>query len=188
STDYVPAQCLDSTDLAGYKERDRIVLTAQSRHLMKRKIRLLLAITTVLTLWNQAHADSANWELMSPKPIPRSIHAIAYDVARGRTVMFGGWDSDHILADTWEWDGTNWTQQTPATSPPARAGHSLAYDSARGRVVLFGGCASTVTVGAGDFLADTWEWDGTTWIQMAPATSPSPRCNYGMAYDAIRKR
>ena len=158
---------------------------------MKRKIRLLLAITTVLTLWNQAHADSANWELMSPKPIPRSIHAIAYDVARGRTVMFGGWDSDHILADTWKWDGTNWTQRTPATSPPARAGHSLAHDSARGRVVLFGGVGSFRDETLREFLeflGDTWDWDGTRWTQPTPVMGPQARHLHALAYDAARGR
>jgi hypothetical protein len=33
----------------------------------------------------------------------------------------------------------NWTQQHPATSPPARAWPSMAYDAATGTVVLFAG-------------------------------------------------
>jgi hypothetical protein len=33
----------------------------------------------------------------------------------------------------------NWTQQAPATSPPARVGASMAYDAATGTAVLFGG-------------------------------------------------
>src|SRR5262249_14172263 len=52
------------------------------------------------------------------------------------------------LADTWEWDGTDWTQRATASSPPARYGHVLAFDSARGRTVLFGSSS----------LTDTWEY------------------------------
>jgi hypothetical protein len=52
--------------------------------------------------------------------------------------------------------GTTWTQQSPATSPPARYSASMAYDSASSSVVLFGGF-NTV-----NRLADTWTWDGTT--------------------------
>ena len=77
-------------------------------------------------------------------------HALAYDSARGRVVLFGGTASLLTLSDTWEWNGNVWTRQTPAVSPPARIGHALAYDVARGRVVLFGGH------GPGGTLSDTW--------------------------------
>ena len=32
-------------------------------------------------------------------------------------------------------------------------------------------------------LDDTWTWDGTTWTQQHPATSPSARTFASMAYD-----
>ncbi len=54
----------------------------------------------------------------------------------------------------------------------------MAYDAATGTVVLFGG---NDLFGA---LADTWTWDGTTWTQRHPATSPSARTSASMAYDA----
>ena len=62
------------------------------------------------------------------------------------------------LGDTWTWDGTDWTQRTPAHSPSPRYCLGMAYDAARGQVVLFGG------YGGGD-LGDTWTWDGTDWTQ-----------------------
>jgi len=43
--------------------------------------------------------------------------------------------------------------------------------------VLFGGFK-----GAG--VGDTWVWDGSTWTQQHPATSPSARWGAAMAYDA----
>ena len=63
---------------------------------------------------------------------------MAYDAARQRVVLFGGFGGGH-LGDTWEWNGTNWTQLTPSTSPTARNAHAMAYDAARQRVVLLGG-------------------------------------------------
>ena len=55
--------------------------------------------------------------------------------------------------DTWTWDGTTWTQQHPAASPPARYGASMAYDAATRGVVLFGGnngsAARCATLGPG---------------------------------------
>src|SRR5262245_35402669 len=48
----------------------------------------------------------------------------------------------------------NWTQQHPATSPPARVGAWMAYDAATGTVVLFGGVNSDATGG----YNDTWTW------------------------------
>ena len=131
--------------------------------------------------------DGAAWTQLTPAipPPARSEHALAFDAGRGRVVMFGGDGPSNALEDTWEWDGTTWTQATPATSPPARLGHTLAYDPIRDRVVLFGGAGTTS--GAPTF-GDTWEWDGTTWTQLTPATAPAPRYHHAMVYFAGRSR
>jgi hypothetical protein len=101
---------------------------------------------------------------------------MAYDEARQRTVLFGG----HVGADeTWEWDGTNWTQLKPTVSPSGKIYHAMAYDSKRGRTVLFGGTAG------GD---ETWEWDGKNWYLMRPAISPPARAYHVMCYDSVRQR
>jgi hypothetical protein len=122
--------------------------------------------------------DGTNWTQQAPAAVPsgRTGHTMAYDSTRGKTVLFGGGDGTQEFSDTWEWDGTNWTQQTPATSPSARLFHAMAFDSGRGRTVLF----------SGDDLPDTWEWDGTNWTQQAPATSPPGRYYHVMAYDSAR--
>ena len=64
---------------------------------------------------------------------------MAYDAATGTVVLFGGMAAAAALGDTWTWDGTTWTKQAPAASPPARYAASMAYDAATGNVVLFGG-------------------------------------------------
>lgn len=70
------------------------------------------------------------------------------------------------------------------TGPSARYGHTMAYDSARQCVVMFGGNSNGQWPGGA--LGDTWEWDGTSWVQRAPASSPSPRGHGAMAFDASR--
>ncbi len=64
---------------------------------------------------------------MKPTTSPRGLwgHAMAYDSARQRVVLFGGYSQGH-RADTWEWDGKNWTQIKPTTSPGGLWGHAMA--------------------------------------------------------------
>ena len=47
-------------------------------------------------------------------------------------------------------------------------------------MVLFGGDNGTATLG------DTWEWDGSTWTHVAPASSPPATSGAAMAYDSAR--
>lgn len=109
------------------------------------------------------------------------MHAMAYDSARKRVVLFGGRFSAE-LADTWEWDGANWHAMSPSASPSGRSGHGMAFDSVRKRVVLFGGTRRGV------FFSDTWEWDGVTWTERKPAKNPGVRTGHNMAYDASANR
>jgi hypothetical protein len=132
--------------------------------------------------------DGAIWTPSMPTPSPsgRCQHAMAYDGARARTVLFGGFDGYNRLADTWEWDGTSWALRTPTTRPPAREGHAMAYDSARRVTVLFGGSFYDFVTNTGTLFSDTWEWNGTCWVLRAPATSPPGRWEHTMAYDSAR--
>jgi len=114
-------------------------------------------------------------------PAARGFHAMAYDLNRGTTVMFGGRNSVGPFGDTWEWSGANWTHRLTANSPPARSSHALALDQSRGIVVLFGG-----TSGTGADLGDTWEYDGQDWLQRQPVNSPGPRREARMAADVAR--
>ena len=115
----------------------------------------------------------------------RTNHAMAFDAARGVTVMFGGLRDNVRLAETWLWDDEigQWRRVDAAASPSPRDGHAMAYDPVRQRVVLFGGQADGPT-----WLADTWEWDGVTWIQRSPATSPPMRAHAAMAFDPTHNK
>lgn len=124
-----------------------------------------------------------NWvpHVLAGGPYPRFSHAMAFDSVRGRTVLFGG--HLHGLIETWEWDGTQWSPYWGA-GPGGRDSHAMAFDSLRGRVLLFGGNNGTVLM---NFLNDSWEWDGTSWTQVA--TVGPPGMNYcAMAFDSQRGR
>ncbi len=80
-----------------------------------------------------------------------------------------------------------WTQQSPATSPPARYGASMSYDASTSEVVLFGGYDTSNVL-----LNDTWLYNGSSWTQVigaagcttACASSPPARAFASMSYDA----
>lgn len=70
--------------------------------------------------------------------------------------------------------------KSAGAGPGDRHGHAMVTDDARQRVVLFGGMAD----GNGTIpLDDTWEWDGTDWIERTTAVRPPKRYWPAMAYD-----
>ncbi|HTH04810.1 MAG TPA: MopE-related protein, partial [Ilumatobacteraceae bacterium] len=103
---------------------------------------------------------------------------MAYDTVRGFVVLFGGFGSVSRHDDTWEWDGSNWTERLLAQRPPGRNSHVMAYDSERGVTVVFGG------FGATGRLDDTWEWNGGAWGETQPLTRPAARTDAASAYDS----
>lgn len=147
-------------------------------------MRILASAAVMGAMYPAAPAAEARtdpqWSLFSEDgPPPAVTHAMAYDSARGRVVLFGGYNDMSLLGNTWEWDGSEWTQ--PASSGPSpRWDHAMAYDAVRQRVVLFGG-------DDGLFNCDTWEWDGSEWTQRA-TTGPPPRAGHAMAYHSALGR
>jgi hypothetical protein len=105
---------------------------------------------------------------------------MTYDSGRKRVLLFGGVDGPAVRNDTWEWDGSLWTQVAD-TGPSGRAHLAMVYDEARQRVVLFGGS------GHSSKLGDTWEWDGVEWTQVADM-GPSARSDHAMAFHGALQR
>jgi hypothetical protein len=113
-------------------------------------------------------------------PGGRGAPAMAYDPVSKKVVLFGGFDSNGYLNDTWTFDGGVWTEQTSSLAPPPRAAAAMAFDRGSQRLVLFGGFN-------GHYLNDTWTWDGSTstWEQMAPSASPGPATGAMMFTDPL---
>ena len=143
---------------------------------------LATALLTI-SIDTQLGAQTPTWSQSLPTagPSARDGHALVYDSLRNKTVLFGGATlfqyAGGYMGDTWEWDGTQWTQ-APVVGPGIRSDHAMAYDSQRGVTVLFGGDDFTL-------LGDTFEWDGSTWAQ-ASSSGPAVRAGHAMAYDSQR--
>jgi hypothetical protein len=131
--------------------------------------------------------DGRTWNRVTTavSPSGRSGHAMAYDVLRGVVVLFGGGDfygtNPNAQSETWEYDGTTWTQVATPVTPPGRSRHAMTYDSTRGVVVLFGGDVE------GGHGSETWEYDGTTWALVTTSVAPPARSGHAMAYDSTRE-
>jgi hypothetical protein len=140
--------------------------------------------------------DGTNWAKRSAGPPytltydPPIYGPLTYDAALGKLVLYGATvtaesgGSSPGKGITWTYDGTTWTDQS--SSAGLRAGDwGMAYDPAVRRTVLFGGVGQGAMrpFGSASFLNDTWTYDGRTWTQQFPATSPSPRSGALMVYD-----
>jgi hypothetical protein len=110
----------------------------------------------------------------------RSAHAMAYDEARTRVVLFGGLSSPSADPNGETWERTDGIWARVASSGPApRLAHAMAWNGER--VILFGGMAG------GSPANDTWQWDGRHWTQRG-FFGPRPRLSSPMAYDNGRAR
>lgn len=133
-------------------------------------------------------ADTWEWDGQAWKkrgddgPRPRCCYAMAFDAARGVTVLFGGHVANgDLMSDTWEWDGGRWSYQGDH-GPSPRVAHGMAYDRRRERVVLIGGIDRR---GVDTYQTGTWEWDGWEWSR-ASAADPPPRYGQMTYYDDRR--
>ncbi|MBL9079493.1 MAG: hypothetical protein JNL08_18465 [Planctomycetes bacterium] len=127
-----------------------------------------------------------NWVAVPTPTAPqaRYRHGLAFDSQRNVMVLFGGRGVSQVLDDTWEFDGVTWTQRAPATQPPPREDFVMAYDASMGVTIVFGGFDPDTN----SLLGDTWEWDGNTWTERTPVTSPTARYRAAAAFDTTRQR
>ena len=139
--------------------------------------------------------DGSAWATHSQPngPGARSTPEMGYDAATKQLVMYGGFGSYSCpngiywgtLNDTWTWNGSIWTAQTPATAPPPITGGCAANDPASGHLIMFGGNNVIPTAG-GEAFNDTWQWTGTNWVKLAPASSPPANGQCVMTDDVAR--
>ena len=122
------------------------------------------------------------WSTVDQGHLSPPARSFASMAARGDTlVLFGGASSSgKALGDTWVWDGTSWTE-SHGSGPSARS--SSVMGEYGGADVLFGGVRPPRrgTDRAGEFLGDTWTWDGASWTEVTAATGPGPRADAAMS-------
>jgi hypothetical protein len=88
---------------------------------------------------------------------------MAYDEARGVSVLYGGADCTQQscgipLSDTWEWNGTTWTALA-AQGLSARAGHETVYNATLRQTFVYGGFTERGPV------TELWSFDGARWTK-----------------------
>lgn len=129
--------------------------------------------------------DGSNWTQIHTvtNPAARAGHAMTYDHANDKIVMYGGIDvTNTTLAETWTWNTLNWTNQSNGV-PGRLKYHAIAYDGYRHVSVLFGGQNSSNVSNN-----STWEWNGSTWSSISTVTHPSIRYAHCMGFDEKRNR
>jgi cysteine-rich repeat protein len=131
--------------------------------------------------------SDSRWRAQPTTVSPLKIdgHAMAFDSIRAKMVLFGGFSVVNgvftAVAETWEYDGTNWQRIATIGSPSKRSGAMIAFDAVRSRIVLFGGFG-------GSSLDDTWEYDGVSWVEQQPSNHPPAFSGAAMVFDPIINR
>ncbi|MHB1519977.1 MAG: kelch repeat-containing protein [Ferrimicrobium sp.] len=128
-------------------------------------------------VWRQLH--------LVTRPTHRQFAAMSSHPGERGVLLFGGHGGEgkpHLLDDTWIFDGENWQELHPSTSPSPRSKAVMTHDRLSGTVILFGGHGGE---GKPHLLGDTWIFDGENWQELHPSTSPSPREEACMTYDSM---
>ena len=111
-------------------------------------------------------------------PLPPRINGImSYDGTA--VIAYGGQSASSltgVLQDTYLWNGTSWTKQTPATVPFGRYNAAASYLAGTGLIMFGGQNLNTI-------LTETWLWTNASknWVLQTPATVPQARINHAMA-------
>lgn len=139
--------------------------------------------------------DGHDWRERHPanSPSPRYFGRMVYDEKIDKVVLFGGIACDNNLgcssnesnAETWLWDGSDWSNITPTTGPPSRYEFAMTYNPDTQQVLVYGGCLAENCDTPG---ADLWAFDGTSWSLVNAAATPGPRYMTQLAYDRAHQQ
>jgi hypothetical protein len=167
-------------------------LSPGTRHLKPISLAWITFLSTVVA-WEAITTPEPVWQTIQPAHIPpaRTEASLVYDTQRSVAVLFGGtpsWTQTQgwaTINDTWEWNGSDWTQHHPSHTPSPRYAAMMAFDETRGVSVLFGGIGQDQN-SQSTIYGDTWEWNGQDWIEVFPSISPSARQGASMYFDPLR--
>jgi hypothetical protein len=135
---------------------------------------------------------TGNWNAVSTATAPPGVSgaAMTYDPSNtpGTLVLYGGTESDGTISNsTYTFDGSTWTQLSPAASPPPLTGAAMAYDPQAGVDIRVGGPAPTSAGGPNysTYGLSLTASGGPTWTALVPYGTASPSFRYGasLVYD-----
>ena len=128
----------------------------------------------------------SGWAELFPATPPsyRSGDEMTFYNGGSYVLLVGGLNQSNYLSDSWEYTNGEWNELASGQPPSVRQGAAMTYDAADGYVLLFGGascpCSDFYQPGPGD----TWEFRDGNWTELFPSSSPGPRIDASMAYDA----
>lgn len=166
---YVPAATIPEPELYGCT----MAADDAGNSLLFGGVKLLnCCLTPFAETWQYAAGTWTQLATAGPHPAgDRSGHRMVFDSNRGLWVLYGGRPvyPQSVWDETWEFDGTTWTQRFPAATPGGLAGHGMCFDRARNVTVAYGG-------------QQLFEYDGLTWVPRSPAHNPGFTPNCTMCY------
>lgn len=108
----------------------------------------------------------------STRPQPRQSHGFAFDSARNRLVVYGGYDAGaEPIFDTWEFDGVNWTRISEAG--PTIINPLMVYDPARNETLMLGSTNEDVFA---DRKTEMYRRTDSGWTKIELAADALPKC------------
>ncbi|MBI3868646.1 MAG: hypothetical protein HY299_08965 [Verrucomicrobia bacterium] len=113
--------------------------------------------------------DGATWRPITtdgPVPDPRSRHAMCYDSALRKVILFGGKNDSAYFNDVWNYESTGpqrgrWIHRSLSLGPGPLAGHTMVYDSFRAVAIVAGGTPDQFVPNHRQTQA-IWEWHNDT--------------------------
>ncbi len=127
--------------------------------------------------------SGTTWTKLAPAqtPSPRQRPAMTFDPATRQVLLLGGEVGNSVLlADTWLWNGTTWSQ---GSNGPAVGWPALGADPIRKQVVAFGGLDDQEQA-----TATTSIWDGASWHTATVANAPPARFGATLTWNPARER
>jgi len=118
--------------------------------------------------------DGANWRKLASVgpygPDGRAAATMVFDKASQQLILFGGYNGQY-LSDTWIFNekSLTWEQARPGVVPVAVTAPNSFQDPVNGHAEFFGGFDGRL------YSARTYQWTGSDWILLEPATSPLAR-------------
>lgn len=130
--------------------------------------------------------SEASWYNLAPASSPTNSRAsMVYHSGQNKLILYGGEIAAVPNRQTWEFDGTNWTNLAPTfslVSYPDRSGFAMAYDSVADRIIAHGGRIPSGGTNTSQATL-SYNYGTNTWTQLNPATIPGERWNHNMVYD-----
>jgi galactose oxidase-like protein/Kelch motif protein/flagellar hook capping protein FlgD len=141
--------------------------------------------------WALSLSDPPAWTPLLPGGAPppaRYDHSAIYDPVRDRIIVFGGFDGQARLNDTWSLTlagRPRWRPLDPTGPlPTPRLEHAAIFDPVGDRMVVFSGLAD-------GYISDAWSLSlegRSAWTRIDAASEPSVRWGHSAIYDPVRAR